>query len=65
MNDNVYEATKNAADTLAAITGISVAVGWLPTLAAVFTVIWLGLRAYNELLKAIKAHRQIKVDTET
>ena len=41
------ESTKEMVDIAAASTGILALAAWLPPIASLFTVIWLGLRIYE------------------
>jgi hypothetical protein len=41
------EETKQAIDAVAASTGIMSLAAWLPPLASLFTIIWLGIRIYE------------------
>ena len=41
------EETKQAIDAVAASTGIRSLAAWLPPLASLFTIIWLGIRIYE------------------
>jgi len=41
------EETKQAVDVFAASTGVMSVAAWLPPLASVFTIIWLGIRIYE------------------
>ena len=41
------EETKPAIDAVAASTGIMSLAAWLPPLASLFTIIWLGIRIYE------------------
>jgi len=38
---------KEAVDVLAASTGVMSLAAWLPPVASVFTIIWLGIRIYE------------------
>ncbi len=38
---------KQAVDVFAASTGVMSMVAWLPPLASLFTIIWLGIRIYE------------------
>lgn len=46
-----------ALDTASVGVVISVLLGWMPSLAAVLTVLWLGARFYNEVMTAVYRHR--------
>ena len=41
------EETKQAVDVFAASTGVMSLAAWLPPLASIFTIIWLGIRIYE------------------
>ena len=41
------EESKQAIDVFAASTGVMSVAAWLPPLASVFTIIWLGIRIYE------------------
>lgn len=41
------EETKQAVDVIAASTGVASLVAWLPPIASLLTIIWLGLRIYE------------------
>ena len=41
------EGTKEAMDIAAAGTGVLALASWLPPIASLFTIIWLGLRIYE------------------
>lgn len=41
------EAAKEVVDVLAASTGVMALASWLPPIASVFTIIWLGIRIYE------------------
>ena len=41
------EETKQSLDVIAASTGIMSLAAWLPPLASLFTIIWLGIRIYE------------------
>ena len=41
------EETKQAVDVFAASTGVMSLAAWLPPIASLFTIIWLGLRIYE------------------
>ena len=43
----VTEETKQAVDVAAASTGIMSLAAWLPPIASLFTIIWLGIRIYE------------------
>jgi len=46
-NNMVTEETKEAVDVLAASTGVMSLAAWLPPVASLFTIVWLGLRIYE------------------
>ena len=41
------EETKQAVDVFAASTGVMSMAAWLPPIASIFTIIWLGIRIYE------------------
>jgi len=41
------EESKQAVDVVAASTGIMSLAAWLPPLASLFTIVWLGIRIYE------------------
>jgi len=41
------EETKQAVDVFAASTGVMSMAAWLPPIASMFTIIWLGIRIYE------------------
>lgn len=41
------ESTKEVMDIAAASTGVLALAAWLPPVASIFTIIWLGLRIYE------------------
>ena len=43
----VTEETKQAVDVMAVSTGIMSLAAWLPPVASLFTIIWLGIRIYE------------------
>jgi len=43
----IAEETKQSLDVIAASTGIMSLAAWLPPLASIFTIIWLGIRIYE------------------
>lgn len=43
----MVEETKTAVDVAAASTGLLTLGAWLPPIASLFTIIWLGLRIYE------------------
>lgn len=45
--DGIAEETKQVVDVAAASTGVLTLVAWLPPLASLLTIIWLGLRIYE------------------
>lgn len=55
---------KNAADLGAVATIFGVFMGLMPHLAALFTVAWLAMRFYNELMTAVYAHRKNKLEDQ-
>ncbi len=45
--DGIAEETKQVVDVAAASTGVLTLVAWLPPIASLLTIIWLGLRIYE------------------
>jgi len=43
----MVEETKEAVDIAAASTGVLALAAWLPPVASLFTIVWLGLRIYE------------------
>jgi len=43
----MVEETKEALDIAAASTGVLALAAWLPPVASLFTIVWLGLRIYE------------------
>jgi hypothetical protein len=43
----MVEETKEAMDIAAASTGVLALAAWLPPVASLFTIVWLGLRIYE------------------
>ncbi len=43
----ITEETKEAVDVLAASAGIMSLASWLPPIASIFTIAWLGIRIYE------------------
>lgn len=43
----MVEETKQVVDVAAASTGILTVTAWLPPIASLFTIVWLGLRIYE------------------
>ena len=43
----VTEESKQAVDVFAASTGVMSLAAWLPPVASIFTIIWLGIRIYE------------------
>jgi hypothetical protein len=41
------EETKDAIDVVAASTGVMALMSWLPPVASLFTIVWLGIRIYE------------------
>ena len=44
---NMTEESKQAIDVLAASTGVMSLIAWLPPLASLLTIIWMGIRIYE------------------
>ena len=56
---NMTEESKQALDVIAASTGVMSLVAWLPPLASLLTIIWMGIRIYEsktvqDLIKRFK-----------
>lgn len=47
MSDHVGEAAKTIGDGLSVITVVGTLAGMLPSIAALFTIIWTGIRIYE------------------
>lgn len=47
MTDSGLEHVKHAADAASVVTVVGTIAGWLPSVAALFTVIWTGIRIYE------------------
>lgn len=47
IGDKMTEESKQAVDVLAASTGVMSLVAWLPPIASLLTIIWLGLRIWE------------------
>lgn len=45
--DGIAEETKQVVDVAAASTGVLTLVAWLPPIASLLTIVWLGLRIYE------------------
>jgi hypothetical protein len=43
----MVEETKEVVDVAAASTGILALAAWLPPVASIFTIVWLGIRIYE------------------
>jgi|TARA_R110000744_G_scaffold220399_1_gene339213 hypothetical protein len=43
----MVEATKETLDILAASTALATLAAWLPPIASLFTIVWIGLRIYE------------------
>ena len=41
------ESTKHAIDAASLSTALATVAGWLPSVAAVFTIVWTGIRIYE------------------
>lgn len=39
---------------------LGVAFGWVPQIAAILTVLWLGVRLYNEVMTAVYRRRRVE-----
>tara|TARA_R110000796_G_scaffold77618_1_gene173501 strand:+ start:3584 stop:3772 length:189 start_codon:yes stop_codon:yes gene_type:complete len=47
IKGSTMESTKEVMDIAAASTGVLALAAWLPPVASIFTIIWLGLRIYE------------------
>ena len=47
MSPSTQEQMKQAADVLSVSTAVATVAGWLPAIAALFTIIWTGIRIYE------------------
>ena len=45
--DGIAEETKQVVDVAAASTGVLTLVAWLPPIASLLTIVWLGLRIFE------------------
>ena len=45
--NTMTEESKQAIDVIAASTGVMSVAAWLPPLASLFTIVWLGIRIYE------------------
>jgi hypothetical protein len=45
--ENMTEESKQALDVVAASTGLLSLVAWLPPLASLLTIVWMGIRIYE------------------
>jgi hypothetical protein len=61
----VTEETKQAVDVMAASTGIMSLAAWLPPVASLFTIIWLGIRIYESESMNQKQYRRLYIKSET
>ena len=53
------EESKQVVDVVAASTGVMSMVAWLPPLASLFTIVWLGIRIYEtETVKKLINRKQ-------
>lgn len=41
------ESTKHAIDAVSFSTALATVAGWLPSVAAIFTIVWTGIRIYE------------------
>lgn len=57
MHDQI-ESLKATADLASVAAIFAVFMNWLPNLAALLTVAWLGVRLYNEIMTAVYRSRQ-------
>ena len=54
------EEIKEITDVVAASTGILALISWLPPIASLFTIVWLGIRIYES--DTVQGIVKIKVD---
>jgi len=47
MNDEAIQTAKGATDAISISIAVGTVVQWLPALAAVFTILWTGIRIYE------------------
>jgi hypothetical protein len=47
VSTEAQEQIKHVADALSVGTAVATVAGWLPAIAAVFTIIWTGIRIYE------------------
>jgi len=59
MHDQI-ESLKATADLASVAAIFAVFMNWLPNLAALLTVAWLGVRLYNEIMTGVYRSRQSK-----
>jgi hypothetical protein len=43
----MHDPVKQAADALSVVTAVGTVMQWLPSVAALFTIIWTGIRIYE------------------
>ena len=57
----MIETTKEVIDVAAASTGILSLAAWLPPVASIFTIVWLGIRIYesNTVQKLVHGKKQL------
>lgn len=56
----ITEETKQAVDIAAASTGVASLAAWLPPIASLFTIVWLGIRIYESetVQKIVKRNKR-------
>ena len=54
------EEIKEVTDVVAASTGILALISWLPPIASLFTIVWLGIRIYES--KTVQSLIKIRMD---
>jgi chromate transport protein ChrA len=47
MSEDIIESVKHAADALSVVTVLATLAQWLPSIAALFTLIWTMIRIYE------------------
>ena len=62
---NMDESTKHILDFASIFTAIGTVLQWLPYLAAIFTIVWTGIRIYEtQTVQTLIANRRNKKDKE-
>ena len=55
-----HDAVKVFGDTAAAAVTVGTISNWLPDIAAIFTIVWTGMRIYEMIVKWLRAKRKPK-----